>query len=414
MSKPRINLVVVGHKDHGKSTLIGRLLYDAHAISSQRLEAIQTELDATGQPFSFAFLLDSLEEERRCGLTLDIMQMPFTSPRYHYAIIDCPGHREFLQKMLTGASHADAALLVVSASTGVEAQTRQHAALLKTLGIRHLVVAVNKMDAVAYRAAAYDALRDVVTPFLEALGYPTAPLIPVSALQGDNIYTPTTSMTWYRGPTLIDALDAVIQPPPSLAQLPLRAVVQDTYPAPDSSSIVACRVETGTLRAGVDVVFNPTGQTGRLQRLVVAGAAVDQAGPGDPVGLLVDGVDAVARGAVVSYPHDRPEAVTRFVAEVILFTAAPLRDGDVVTLRYGTAEARCRVDAIQRELDPLHLTVRAPRPHHLPGHGVGEVVFAARDPLCLEPYAAIPPLGRFLLVDAQGALAAGIVLDTLP
>jgi small GTP-binding protein len=414
MSRPRITLVVVGHKDHGKSTLIGRLLYDAQVIPPQRIDAIQAELHASGTPFAFAFLLDSLEEERQGGLTLDVVQIPFPSPRYLYTIIDCPGHQAFIRKMLTGASQADAAVLVASAKEGVEPQTRQHAYFLKALGIRQLVVAVTKMDAVAYREHAYHALCDALTPFLHDLNYHRVPMIPVSAMHGDNVYTATKHMAWYTGPTLIDALDDAIPPPMLPASLPLRAVVQDTYPYDGSHSIIACRVETGILRTGTAVIFNPLGQTGRLHRILVYDAEVDQAGPGDPVGLIVDGVDAVERGAVLSYPHDQPHVVMRFMAQVILFTDTPLHEGDNITLRYGTAERRCCVQQIQRELDPVRLTVRSQHPRHLSGHSVGEIEFSARVPLCLEKYSEIPPLGRFILEDATGPMAAGIVLETFP
>jgi len=184
---PRINLVVIGHKDHGKSTLIGRLLYDSKAINQQQIDDIRSELTPSGKPFEFAFLLDSLEEERQGGLTIDIMQTPFTSKKYRYTIIDCPGHREFIKKMLTGASQADAAVLVASAKEGVEPQTRQHAFLIKTLGIQQLVVAINKMDAVAYQESSYHAIGNELTPLLNGLGYHNVPMIPVSAMNGDNV-----------------------------------------------------------------------------------------------------------------------------------------------------------------------------------------------------------------------------------
>ncbi len=185
MSLPRINLVVVGHKDHGKSTLIGRLLYDSNAIPEQKLQEIREELKSSGKKFEFAYILDSLEEERTGGLTIDIMQTPFKSKKYHYTIIDCPGHKEFIQKMLTGASQADAAILVVSVKEGIEDQTRQHLFLIKTLGIRQLVVAANKMDAVKYDEDIFKSFSRRIKSILSSLGYHEAPIVPVSAFEGD-------------------------------------------------------------------------------------------------------------------------------------------------------------------------------------------------------------------------------------
>jgi len=411
---PRINLVVVGHKDHGKSTLIGRLLYDSKAIRQQQIDEIRTELIPSGKPFEFAFLLDSLEEERQGGLTIDIMQTPFTSQKYLYTIIDCPGHREFIKKMLTGASQADAAVLVASAKEGVEPQTRQHAFLIKTLGIQQLVVAINKMDAVAYQESSYQTISDELTPLLRDLGYHHVPMIPVSAMNGDNVYAKTEKTTWYTGPVLIDALDETIRPPTPPANKPLRAVVQDTYPYEGTQTIIACKIETGTLQTQTDVVFNPLGQTGRLNKILVYGSDVVRAEPGDPVGLIVDGVDAVERGDILSYPHNQPNVVTHFVAEVILFSDTPLQEGDEITLRYGTAEKQCCVQKIRSEMDPVRLTISSQNPRLLRGNSVGEIELSAREPLCLERYSDVPQLGRFIIEDKKGAVAAGIVLETTP
>ena len=413
MSKPWINLVVVGHKDHGKSTLIGRLLYDSKSISQQQIDEIRTELTTSGKPFEFAFLLDSLEEERQGGLTIDIMQTPFTSKKYRYTIIDCPGHREFIKKMLTGASQADAAVLVASTKEGIEPQTRQHAFLIKTLGIQQLVVAINKMDAVEYQESSYQNISSELTSLLRELGYHNVPMIPVSAMNGANVYAKTDKMKWYNGPTLIEALDETIQPPTTPADKPLRAIVQDTYPYEGTKTIIACKIETGTLQTGTDVIFNPQGQAGRLNKILVYGSEVTCAKPGDPVGLIVEGVDAVERGDVLSYPHNQPNVVKHIVAEVILFSDTPLKVDDEITIRYGTAEKRCRVQKIRSELDPVRFTINSQNPTLLQCDSVGEIELIAREPLCLEKYSDVPQLGRFIIEDKKGAMAAGIVLETI-
>ena len=413
MSMLRVNLVVVGHKDHGKSTLIGRLLYDSKAVHQQQIDEIRSDHTLSGKPFEFAFLLDSLEEERQGGLTIDIMQTPFTSKKYRYTIIDCPGHREFIKKMLTGASQADAAVLVTSAKEGIESQTRQHAFLIKMLGIKQLVVAINKMDTIAYQESSYQTIGDELTHLLNGLGYRHVSMIPVSAMSGDNVYTKTKKMKWYIGPTLIDALDETIHPPISPSNKPLRAVVQDTYPYKGNQTIIACKIETGTLQTKTDVVFNPKGQTGCLKKILVYGSDLEYAKPGDPVGLIVDGVDAVERGDVLSYSHSQPEKVKRFVAQVILFSEKPLLEGEEVTIRYGTAEKQCCVQKILNEMDPVRFTISAQNPKLLRGNSVGEIEFSAREPICLEKYSDFPQLGRFIIEDAKGTVAAGIVLETM-
>ncbi len=412
MSLPRINLVVVGHKDHGKSTLIGRLLYDSNAIPEQKIDEIRTELKQSGNNFEFAFLLDSLEEERRGGLTIDIMQTPFKSKKYLYTIIDCPGHREFVKKMLTGASQAVAALLVASAKDGIEPQTRQHAFLLQTLGIKQLITAVNKMDAVAYEESQYQKTRHELESLLQALGYHDVPMIPVSAMNGDNVYTQSRKTRWYTGPTLIDALDRHTFPPPPLSRKPLRAVVQDTYPYKGTREIIACKIETGTLMPRTRIVFNPSGKEGVVQKILVYGSEVERARPGDPVGLVVAGVKDVERGEVVSYPHNQPKTTKHIRAKIVMFSDTPLKQGQEITLRYGTAEKQCRVQTILSEMDPVTLRISSKTPNILRGDSIGDVELLALDPMCLEKYSHLPQLGRFVIEDKKGAVAAGIVLET--
>lgn len=412
MSMPRVNLVVVGHKDHGKSTLIGRLLYDSEAIPEQKLEEIRTELKQTGKTkFEFAFLLDSLEEERKGGLTIDIMQTPFKSKKYLYTIIDCPGHKEFIKKMLTGASQADAAVLVVSAKEGIQNQTRQHTFLIKILGIEQLVVAINKMDEVAYKKDKYQETCKELEQVLRSLGYHDVPMIPVSAMKGDNVFKKSEKMQWYKGLTLIDTLDKNIIPHTLPINKPLRGVVQDVYQSEDNQEIVVCKIETGTLEVGKEVVFNPSGKKGFLKKLLAFGSSKEKAEPGDSVGLIVDGITAVERGEVLSYPENQPGKVKKFVAEVILFSGIKIENGDELIIRYGTAEKKCKVEKIISEIDPVNLTVRLKNPEVLKEEGVGEIEFLALEPICVEKYSDFPELGRFVIKGKRGTAAAGIVLE---
>jgi len=412
MMTPRINLVVVGHKDHGKSTLIGRLLYDSKAILEQKLDEIRTELKRSGKTkFEFAFLLDSLEEERKGGLTIDIMQTPFKSKKYRYTIIDCPGHREFIKKMLTGASQADAAVLVVSAKEGIQDQTRQHTFLIKTLGIRQLVVAINKMDKVAYKENQYEKTCSELKQILYSLGYRDVPMIPISAIEGDNVFKESEKMKWYEGSTLIGTLDENIVPRALPLNKSLRGVVQDVYQYENNQQIIACKIETGTLKPERTVIFNPSGKKGFLKKILIFGSAAEKAEPGDAVGLILDGIDTVERGEVLSYPRTQPRNVKKFIAEIIVFSDIQIKNGDELTIRYGTAEKKCRVQKIVSEIDPVNLTVRSRLPEVLKDETVGEMELLALEPLCLERYSDFPELGRFVVEGKKGTAAAGIVLE---
>jgi len=376
MSLPKINLVVVGHKDHGKSTLIGRLLYDSKAILEQKMQEIKNELKESGKKeFRFAFLLDSLEEERKGGLTIDIIQTPFKSKKYFYTIIDCPGHREFIKKMITGASQADAAVLVV-----------------------------------AYEKSRYDETCKELRKIFGSLGYEKPPMTPISALTGDNVFTESKKMEWYKGLTLIDTLDRTVSPSTLPVNKPLRGFVQDIYRHEDEE-IIVCKVETGILETGKVISFNPSGKQGLLETIEVFGAKTRKARPGDSVGLRVNGVNQIERGEVISYPENMPRKVKNFVAQIILFSDIEIRNGDILRIRCGTAEKKCKVQRILKEIDPINLTVRTNFPEILKDESVGEVKLLPLESLCVERYSEVPPLGRFVIENKKGTAGAGLVLQ---
>lgn len=408
---PKINLVVIGHKDHGKSTLIGRLLYDSKAIPEQKLEEVRSELEKSGKKeFEFAFLLDSLEEERTGGLTIDIMQTPFKSKKYFYTIIDCPGHREFIKKMLTGASQADAAVLVVSAKEGIEDQTKQHAFLVKTLGISQLVVAVNKMDLVEYREEVFQSICDSLDKILVPLGFRGAAKVPISAFKGDNVFAESQKMKWYRGLSLIDTLDAIVKPVRFALDIPLRACVQDVYCDGDKELII-CKIETGILKKGETIYLSPSGKSGTVEAIDKFGNQVEEAKPGDSVGVILNDVQGVRRGDVISSASNPASQAKSFVAEIILFSDTNITSGDVHLIRCGTAERKCKVEKILTEIDPVNLTVSASFPTTLKAGGVGEVKFSVLEPLSVERYSDYPPFGRFVIEGAKGAIGAGLILE---
>lgn len=409
-----INLVVIGHKDHGKSTLIGRLLYDSKAIPEQKMEEIRTELKRSGKnKFEFAFLLDTLEEERKDGLTIDIMQMPFKTEQRKYTIIDCPGHREFIKKMITGASQADAAILVVSAKEGIEDQTKQHIFLAKMLGINQLIVAVNKMDQVNYDEKRFNEMYIELDRILKPLGYREELIIPISAMNGDNILQKSEKMQWYNGLTLIDSLDKSVKPPTSPVRKPLRGFVQDVYVSGEERTII-CKIETGTLESGKIVIFEPSGVTGPIKRIEVFGKNMTKAKPGDSIGLIVNGAKEVKRGEVISYLDAPVGLVNSFVAEVILFSNTEIKPDDILTIRCGTAEKKCKVRKISEKIDPIDLTAQEKMPDALKEGEVGKISFSPLEPMCIERHSEIPQLGRFVIEGDKGTMAAGIVLEIEP
>jgi len=411
MSLPKINLVVVGHKDHGKSTLIGRLLYDSKAIPEQKLQEIRDEIEKSGKrEFEFAYILDSLEEERTGGLTIDIMQTPFKSRRYFYTIIDCPGHKEFIRKMLTGASQADAAILVVSAKEGIEPQTKEHLFLIKTLGINQLIIVINKMDTIGYREEDFKQFSENLNEILSSLGYSNVRTVPVSAFYGDNVTRKSDKMEWYRGGTLIEVLDDTVRPPQPLSEKPLRCVSQDVYEL-GGERVVACKVETGTLKTGQSIIVMPEMEEDVVDRIESFGEEVKEAFPGDSVGIVLRGASNIRRGRVLVGVEEEIEQTEKFVAELIIFSDFRLKLGDIVDIRIGTAETKCKVERILEKTDPVNLTVAEETPDFLERGEVGKALFLATEPLYLEEYSNFPQLGRFVIIGGRGAVAAGIVLE---
>ena len=257
-----MNVVIVGHIDHGKSTLIGRLLYDSATLPEERMAEVQKLVEEYKKRFEFAYFLDSFEEELKEERTIDTTRILFKGKNY-YTVVDVPGHQEFIKNMLTGASHAQIAVLVVSCVDGVQEQTRRHAFLVNMLGIKDIIIAINKMDMIDYREEIFQTLKAEVSKLLASLDYSGNKYIPISAIEGDNIYNPSNRMDWYRGPTLIQALDEM--EPEDVSEKPLRFVVQDIYNH-DSEKIVAGRVESGKLRKGDYLIFQPSGVRGKERR----------------------------------------------------------------------------------------------------------------------------------------------------
>jgi elongation factor 1-alpha len=398
-----VNVVIIGHVDHGKSTLIGRLLYDSDNITEGRVEEIQKLAEEYKRRFEFAYFLDSFDDELKEERTVDITAVMFKGKNL-YTVTDVPGHKEFIKNMLSGASHADVAVLVVAAEEGIQEQTGRHAFLIHMLGIKQLFVVVNKMDAVDYREEVFQNVKNEVAQLLASFGYREVSFIPGSAMEGDNIYQRSERMGWYHGPTLIEALDGVKL---SKEAKPLRFVVQDIYSVAGDKVIVG-RVESGIMRRGDEVVFHPSGVKGRIEKIRIFGDELDSAQSGDCVGIIAGGEPR--RGDVCGLVKNPPLAVEEFLGEAVLLDSS-LRKGEKLELRCGTRRVECRVKEIREKISSETGEVMAKHPDSISEHEAATIVFA-NEPLVVEKFSDIPELGRFVLVRDKN-VGAGVVLETM-
>ena len=410
-AQPRstLKIVVVGHVDHGKSTVVGRLIFETGSLPEGKFENIQAMSARRGMPFEWAFLLDALQAERDQGVTIDTTQIRFRTPAREFVLIDAPGHREFLKNMVTGAASADAALIVVDAATGVEEQTRRHAYLLHLLGLRPIVGIVSKMDLVGHSAERFEAARADLMAHLTALGLDPAEIavVPVSARDGVNIAAPSGAMPWYHGPTLLAALDALPLPMVS-ADLPLRLAIQDVYKF-DERRIIAGRIESGRLRVGDTLLFSPTDKTARVASIEAWNAAepVKSAGAGESIGVTLDQQIFVERGEVASHQTLPPMLVNVFRARLFWLGRKPLRAGNSYVLKLLTSRIEARIEKIERVIDTGDLSGRTV--DAVERNEIAEVIIRTRGIISVDPFATNPRTGRFVLVEDFKIVGGGVI-----
>ena len=399
-----VNIVIVGHVDHGKSTLIGRLLYDSETLTGDRIAEMQKLIEEYKKRFEFAYFLDSFEEELKEERTIDTTRVLFKGRNY-YTIVDVPGHKEFIKNMLTGASHAQVAILVVSAPDGVQEQTRRHSFLLHMLGIEHVLVAINKMDMVDYQLDAFNRVKEETSRFLASMNYSIGEFIPISALEGDNVYKTSARIGWYRGPTLIQALDAV--EPAEVGEKPLRFVVQDVYTF-NSDKVTVGRVESGFLNRGDRLIFQPSGVKGRVERIKVFPGEVELAHSGDSIGIIMQ--PEIERGNIGSHLQQQPNPVDRFLGEVVLLEGT-LKQGDEFEVKCGTKKSSCQVQKVKERISSETGRVIEKSPLRIE-EGDAATVILKTEPMVVEKFSDIPELGRFILVRDGKNIGAGVVLET--
>ena len=434
-------IVIVGHVDHGKSTLIGRLFHDTGALPDGRLEQITQMCAKRGMPFEWSFLMDALQSERDQNVTIDTTRIWLRTPQRDYVIIDAPGHREFLKNMVTGAAGAEAALLLIDAEEGMKEQSRRHAYLLHLLGVKQVAVLINKMDKVGYDQARYEALTEEVTEYLSGLGFtpsprggglgwglkdtssvPTSPppilpptgggaitaIIPISAREGTMIATRGEPMAWYGGPTVLDAL-ASFTSAASVEALPLRLPVQDVYKQ-DDKRIIAGRIVSGTLRVGDTLLLSPSNMTAKVKSIETFPAwDKQQAVAGESIGVTLEEQLFIERGFMLSHVTDAPLLASRFPARLFWLGHAPLIPGKRYRLRLATSEFQAELAAIRYVLDTDSLQ-RSDAPT-LQRNQIGEVELKIRGLAAIDDFTRMPETGRFVLLE-DGEIVGGGILST--
>lgn len=413
--EPKLKVVFVGHVDHGKSTLIGRILHDTGSLPEGKIDEIKKACAAEGMEFEFAFLLDALFEEQKQNVTIDTTQIPFRTARRRYAIIDAPGHKEFLKNMITGASSADAAILVIGADEGVREQSRRHAYLLSLLGIKQIIVVVNKMDLVDFSQARFQEIERDYRKFLVSLGLEGRAFIPASAKQGENVARATMKMKWYCGASVLEALDLLQSQKPDV-DLPLRFCVQDVYRF-NGRRVIAGRIETGTLRVGDQLVFSPANKSSVVATIERWNAPPN--GPavtGDSIGITLSEQIFVERGYVASHENETPIETNRFHADLFWIVREPLRLGHFYDLRLATQDVKCQIVSIEQVTDSSTLDTKSDGREQLERNEIGRLTIQTRGPLVIDNHDRIPNLGRFVIVDdgricGGGTISGGVYTD---
>jgi elongation factor 1-alpha len=417
--KEHLNLVFIGHVDSGKSTTVGRILYETGAISEQTLNKLKDEAAKVGKAtFEFAFVMDALKEERERGVTIDISHREFETPKYYCTIIDAPGHRDFVKNMITGASQADAAVLQVSVKDGIQPQTKEHAFLAKVLGINQFAVNMNKMDAVGYKKEEFDKVKAEVEKLLKGIGYKVenVPFVPCSGYNGDNLTKKSANMPWYTGPTLMEVVDTFKVPPKPLDKA-LRLPIQDVFTITGHGTVPVGRVETGKMKPGDAVIVMPSGVKGEIKKIEMHHQELTEAVPGDNVGFNLKGVDKkdIKRGDVIGPATSPPTVAEEFTAQIVVLNhPTAISVGYTPVFHIHTAQFAGQITELVEKKDPKTGQTAQAKPDFIKTGDVAIVKIKPLKPIVIEKFADFPPLGRFALRDMGQTVAAGVVLEVKP
>ena len=423
--KPHLNLIVAGHVDQGKSTIIGHLLVDLKVIDERTIQKFAEESEKTGKgdTFKYAWVMDNLKDERERGVTIDLAFQRFESKKYDFTLIDAPGHRDFIKNMITGASEADCAILVVSAkpgeteiAIGVGGQSREHCFLLKTLGVKQMIVALNKMDdpQVKYSEERFNEVKSQVSDLLKQVGFDLAktPILPVSGWKGDNLID-KGNLTWSKDPTIFEALDSFeIEAPP--IDKPLRLPLQDVYSITGVGTVPVGRVETGTFKVGETISINPGNHTAEVKSIETHHTPIQEAKAGDNIGFNLRGIDkgTIRRGDVIGSKDNPPTVVKEMTAQIIVVHhPTAIAPGYTPVIHAHTAQAAATITELISKLDPRSGGVLEEKPKSLKTGDAAIVKIQPLRPLCIETFKEFPELGRFALRDMGTTIAAGVVKE---
>ncbi len=412
--KPHLNLAVIGHVDHGKSTLVGRTFYETGKVDDSVIEEYEEQGKEVGKEnFKFAWVMDAVKEERERGLTIDLAHEKFETDDFYFTVIDAPGHSDFVKNMITGASQADAAILVVAADDGIMPQTKEHAALAYTLGIDQLVIAVNKMDKIGYKQGTFEEIKSELNELLDGIGFANPEefnYVPISAFEGDNVAEPSDEIDWWDGKTLLEALDD-FEVPEKPVDKPLRIPIQDVYSVEGVGTVPVGRVETGQIKSDDSVVFSPSGNTAELKSIEMHHEEIEEAGPGDNIGFNVRGLgkDEVKRGEVASHPGEEPPIVEEFEARIaVLEHPSAITAGYKPVFHAHTSQIACEITEIMQKLDSKTGEVEEEHPDFIQSGDMATIRVRPNRPMVIETANDLPQLSRFAIRDMGQTVAAGV------
>jgi len=411
MERENLKFVIVGHVDHGKSTLIGRLFFDTDSLPPDKMEEVREASKEQGKEIEFAFLMDHLREERDQGITIDTAQTFFKTEKREYVIIDAPGHVEFVKNMITGASQAEAALLIVDANEGVQEQTKRHAYILSMLGLHQVVVVLNKMDLVSYDEDRFEQVKDEITKLLDSINIHPRFYIPISAAKGDNVAKKSENMAWYNGPTVLESLD-FLKTLGSAENLPLLFPVQDVYKI-DSKTIIAGRIETGSINKGQEIKILPDGQTTRVKSIEKFLEQTDRSLAGESAGITTEDPVFLDKGNITCEPGKEPTLTDNFRANLFWLAKQDFEKQEKITLKCATQEVTCKIDKIIKRINSSTLEILEEDAQTLKNLEVGEVLIKTKRPIAIKRFNEVQELGRFVLVRGEDTVAGGIITEGL-
>lgn len=405
--KENMKIVIVGHVDHGKSTFIGRLLYDTDSLPEGKIEEIKTVCESLGKKFEVGYILDSLEEERDQNVTIDTTQIFFKTNKRDYIIIDAPGHVEFIKNMITGASQAEAAILIVDAKEGVQEQTRRHAYILDMLGLKQIIVVINKMDLIKYKEKRFNNVKDELIEFLSNINIKPSIIIPISAKEGDNITKKLENMQWYNKKTVLESLD-ILKNKVSLKDKELRLPIQDYYSF--DKRIFVGKIESGKIKQGDEILILPTKEKTRIKSIEEFLKNPKEAEAGKSIGITTEDKVFIDRGYIIVKPNEKQPIITNKIkANIFWMGKTPIKKGERINLRCTTQEVMCEIDSINKIINSSTLEIKENK-EEIKDKEAAEVILKTEKPIIIESFNNIEEMGRFVL-EREDIVAGGIILE---